>query len=173
MCSQCGPTLTEWTCWVGSFYNIKWVKLGDELRGTETEWKTKPKSERDVFCLQSISCTHNHTRDPTIICFHLLASFQFSLLSRQVSFYTFFSFLILVQLKVAALPGPCLIALWRPARWLGEPQDSCSSVVSVFCVHMHHASQKSAYCIFHCLCHQSHKHQYTWNVIRFKFTLFP
>lgn len=35
-------------------------------------------SERDVICLQSIGCTSDHSWEPTIICFHLPASFHFS-----------------------------------------------------------------------------------------------
>lgn len=46
-------------------------------KGRETKGETKRESERDVICLQSIGCTSDHSWDPTIISFHLSASFNF------------------------------------------------------------------------------------------------
>lgn len=59
--------------------------------GSESKGKTKRESERDVICLQSIGCTSDHSWDPTIICFHLSASFHFFLfLFNSVSPYFLF-----------------------------------------------------------------------------------
>lgn len=60
--------------------------------------KGRTQNKRDVIFLPSIACTHDHTWDLSIICFHFLASFQF-LPHFLLFFLLIFSLLIPLQLK--------------------------------------------------------------------------
>lgn len=96
------------------FHYIKWVWKGEKIAARMGERQKKSHRERetkrDVICLQSIGCTPDHSWEPTIICFHLLASFHFfpPFLFNTLSLY--FSLLIPIQLKLAILAGHWLIA---------------------------------------------------------------
>lgn len=119
--------------------------------GRETKAETKRESERDVICLQSIGCTSDHSWDPTIICFHLSASFHFFFptLFNTFSPY-FFSLLIPIQLRAGCIGWPlvnCSGALHGDrqtlTRWRGRLHSTLSNHVCV-CV-------CATFCIYKCI----------------------
>lgn len=103
--------------------------------GRDTKGKTKRESERDVICLQSIGCTSDHSWDPTIICFHLPASFHF-FLSVKFFFSLFFSFNS-ISIKAGYIGCPlvnCLGALLGDRQTLNRWHDWPYSTLSTVCV---------------------------------------